>query len=149
MKRSFTKEWINSIPKIINENGCWIPKKKPIRNGYIRIGINKKYFSLHRVVMCLWYDIDYNDWSIETRHSAKCSRACFFHEHLKPGSASDNTKDSVQAGTHNFANKTACSKCGREYENYKVRTGPRKGRIIRMCSFCKSAWGYANRKVKL
>lgn len=142
MTNIFTKEWINNVPKIINENGCWIPIKKSGSDGYVRISIGKGgrdgTYSLHRIVMCLYYEIDYNNLKIDTRHSKDCDRACFFHEHLKPGSSSDNVKDSILHGTHANASKKYCSKCGNQFKIRIIKTGWNKGKIMRECIICKS-----------
>ena len=132
----FTKEYILSIPKIINENGCWISEKKPNTGGYVEIIIDNKRLKLHRVVMCLYYDINYFDSKIDTRHSTYCDRSCFNPEHLKPGSISDNVKDQVRDGIHNNARKECCPKCGSSYRTQKVR---RDGKITlgRYCPTCR------------
>lgn len=120
-RASFTKEYILSIPKTINNNDCWIPDKVAESNGYVRISINDIRYLLHRVVMCLWYDIEYTNKNIETRHNKGCDRSCFNYEHLKSGTTSDNTKDQVIHGTHHEARKTHCPKCGGEYKRRQYR----------------------------
>lgn len=73
-----SKEWIEQIPKTINDNGCWIPDKKVASNGYVQIWIRNKYLSLHRLVLMLYHYVNYYDNKIVTRHSTNCDRACFF-----------------------------------------------------------------------
>lgn len=131
-----TVEWINSIPKTINESGCWISEFKSGSNGYVRIAISGNYYMLHRLVMCLYYNIDYNDNKIETRHNTKCDKACFFHKHLRPGTSSDNRNDSVKDKTHVATRKTHCPKCGGEYKTRKIKTGWHRGEIQRECPVC-------------
>lgn len=134
---NISKEFILSIPKIVNGNGCWIPiNLKPYNDGYCHITANNIRYVLHRLVMCLWYNISYNDENIDTRHGKGCNKACFFHEHLQPGSKSDNIKDSVLHGTHRQAQKAVCPKCGGQYKIKITQTGWNRGRISRRCSTC-------------
>jgi len=131
INRQFTKECIETIPKIIDENGCWIPADlKPDLNGYVRISINNIKLLLHRVVLCLYYDIDYFNDKIETRHSKNCNRACFNYEHLKPGTQIENKKDKVEHHSDEL-----CPKCGNRFYYRKTVKGwiPR---IERRCKTC-------------
>lgn len=111
-----TIDWIDSIPKIIDNNGCWISTiwKSSDDRGYIRISINDKLVYLHRVSMCLFYNIDYSNYKIETRHNSTCSKSCFNYHHLKPGSSSDNENDKIR--------KDKCPKCGWNYITRKDKT---------------------------
>lgn len=104
-KIEFTKEWLDKFPKTINPNGCWIPILKPESTGYVRISSNHQRYELHRLSMCIIYNIDYNNKKIVTRHSKDCDNACFFYGHLQPGSDSDNIKDQVRDGTHRMLKK--------------------------------------------
>jgi hypothetical protein len=127
----FTKEFILSIPKIVNANGCWIPTElKPESNGYVRVKIYNVRYLLHRIVLCLYYNIDYYDDKIETRHSKDCSRACFNHEHLKPGSQIDNKKDKVEHHADEL-----CPICGSKY-SYRKTFKDWIPRIERRCKQC-------------
>lgn len=118
----YSKEYILSIPKTINENGCWIPSESTSgSDGYSRLSISGQRLKLHRVVMCLWHNIDYDNKKIETRHSEGCDRACFNYEHLTPGSASDNCKDTINHHRHFQTEKENCPKCQSEYRTEKVR----------------------------
>lgn len=126
----FSKEWIENIPKTINANGCWIPKYKPDINGYVRIKVRNEKFLLHRMVMCLWYNIDYDNKKIETRHAKGCDRRCFWHAHLKPGTQIENKLDKIEHHKDEL-----CKKCGSTY--YYRRTIkdciPRMERRCRTC----------------
>ncbi len=136
--REFNIEWINSIPKTINNNGCWIPLyNKPDTTGYVRIMINYQRFELSRLSMCICYDIDYKDSKIISRHNFGCNTSCFNYKHLQPGTHSDNVKDSVRDGTHAEASKICCSSCGGPFENYIIQTGPNRGKLVRVCRVCK------------
>src|ERR1035438_2879340 len=74
----FTKNWIDSIPKIIDFNGCWISTRwESQSNGYILISSKLEKYLLHRIVMCVYYNINYDNKEIVTRHNTGCSRACF------------------------------------------------------------------------
>ncbi len=131
----FTREWIDSVPKIINSNGCWIPTRwKPYSDGYIVIKNNNIRYHLHRIVICVFYNIDYDDLKIDTRHGKGCDKACFNPEHLQPGSKSDNTKDSVLHGTHRQTQKEICPKCGGSYKIKIIQTGWNRGQISRRCN---------------
>ena len=132
---SFTKEWILSLDKVINPNGCWIPNHRADEDGYVRITFgrypNAKRYKLHRIVLCVYNNIDYHNKEVESRHSTGCSRACFNPEHIKPGSKSDNVRDSVRDKTHRNAAKTACTKCNGPYS---IRIKNQK--IVRFCKAC-------------
>ena len=102
------KEWINKYIKTTNINGCWIPKLKPTPDGYVSISIEGNIYRLHRLVICIYYNLEYHDKSWESRHNKNCSRSCFNPEHLKPGTISDNVKDSVEHGTHPESRRLTC-----------------------------------------
>lgn len=99
-------EWILIIPKIINKNGCWIPTNLAIQHdGYVNISIEGLACRLHRVILCVYLNLNYYDKLWVSRHSKDCVRACFNPEHLKPGTDSDNCKDQVEHGTHRMIQK--------------------------------------------
>lgn len=102
------KEWINSVPKTINDNGCWIPYLVPTPDGYVTISIESSPCRLHRLTVCVYYDLDYYDKSFESRHSQGCDRACFNPEHLQPGTISDNARDTVAHGNHHESKRELC-----------------------------------------
>lgn len=132
-----TKEAIESIPKIINENSCWIPlDKTPNSNGYIQVTINSKYLLLHRLVISIYYNIDYNNFKIVTRHSSNCEKACFNPKHLTPGTTSENEYDKVRDGRNHNANKIRCPSCGSNYKIRITKTGANRGEIRRWCPVC-------------
>lgn len=132
------KDFINSIPKTITEGGCWIPHQIPYDDGYVHIKINCIRYSLHRLSMCIFYEIDYYNLKIDTRHSEICSRACFNPEHLKPGTTQENALNTVRHGKHVNASKENCPKCGNFYRKYRIKSGPRKGQYFRQCTDCKN-----------
>lgn len=137
-KIEFTKEWLDSIPKIINGNGCWIPSDiAPNDKGYTRIWDGNRFLSLHRIVICVHYEIDYDDPKIDTRHNTGCDHRCFFIKHLQPGSHSDNIRDSVNDKTHRNSRKECCPKCGGPYTIKVNKTGQDRGRIYRRCLTCR------------
>jgi hypothetical protein len=135
---AYTKEYVLSIPKTINENGCWIPNLVPLKTGYVPIRIKQINYYLHRVALCLWHNIDYYDKKIETRHSIGCSKACFNPEHLKPGTAMQNIADAVLYKEHANAAKDCCPKCDGPYTKTTLRRGPQRGRVIRYCRTCQT-----------
>jgi hypothetical protein len=131
-----TKEFIDLIPKTINSNGCWISNYIPETCHNIRIKINGNRFLLSRLVMCLWSDINYDDKKIIARH--KCNNgSCFNPEHIIPGSDSDNTYDSIKAGTHYNASKEVCPKCKFPYRKHKqINRNTSKTTWTRYCANC-------------
>ena len=141
----FTKEYILSITKIVDSNGCWLSRHKPKDNGYINVTINKKKYYLHRVVLCLWNGINYYNRDILALH--KCNnKPCFNSEHIKSGSKSDNATDSIMSGTHYNTNKDTCFRCGRQYQKYKTRIN---GKLVwrRKCRFCSVAKNKERRRL--
>jgi len=136
-----TKEEIINYPKVINENGCWIPNKVPSSDGYVHIMKDYTSYVLSRVSLIVFNNLDYFDSNLSTRHSTKCSKACFNPEHLLPGTLKDNMQDVITDGKNANLNKEHCNKCGAPYTKTVVRkTGIRKGQVFRRCVIC------ANRK---
>lgn len=130
------KDWINSIPKTVNENGCWIPLVgSPTDKGYILLQINKIRFTLSRMVMCIYNNINYNETNIECRHGLNCSRACFNPEHLTYGSHADNIRDTVIHKTNPNSAKEVCPKCGGDYHYVKAKKHW-NDRVTRRCRAC-------------
>lgn len=128
-------EWIENLPKTINENGCWISTRRAEQDGYVSICIEGNRFYLHRLIMCIVKNLKYND-SWVARHGYKCNRACFNQEHLQIGTMKDNAIDSVIHGTNKETRKSVCPKCGSKYESRKVKSGWSKGKIVRTCRTC-------------
>lgn len=142
----YTKEFIYTLPKTINSNGCWISKITSPPGQYVHISIKGKNYLLHRVSMCLTYDINYYNDKIQARHNQGCSKRCFNPEHLQPGTQSDNQFDRVRDGTHHSANKKECPKCGGVYLNHYYKYGQNKGKIKRYCPACKSRNKLSNQR---
>src|SRR5258708_363462 len=138
------KEFINSLPKTINPNNCWIPLTQPYDDGYCHIKVNTIRYSLHRLSMCVFNNINYYDHKIDTRHSIICIRSCFNPEHLKPGSCSDNIKDQVEHGVHRNSSKDVCPKCGNHYRKYRIKSGPRRNQYFRQWTNCKNEYRRKN-----
>lgn len=132
-----SKEWIESIPKTVNDNGCWLPLNKPGSGGYVKIYLGRRDYKLHRLAMSVYYNIDYYAKDTVTRHAAGCDKACFFHSHLTPGSDSDNMQDEVLRGEHYNTAKENCPVCGGYYTKYRtMHIG--KMRWQRYCRICKT-----------
>lgn len=131
----FTVDWINEFPKIINDNGCWIPKREGTRTGHVQIMVDGIRYYLHRIVLCVYYNINYDNYDIETRHNKDCDNSCFNHEHLKPGSHTDNMRDKIEHGKGRES-RTHCPKCGNPYTYRRQRAGIRRGEIIKLCKHC-------------
>ncbi len=135
-------DWINSIPKIINNDGCWIPTAwKPNNDGYIDISIGsrrkRKRYYLHRLSMCAYYNLDYYDTNIVSRHSSICDKACFNFNHIVPGTYEDNSRDTLEQNKNFNLNKEKCPKCGGLYRNsYTISKGKRRWQ--RYCPRCQN-----------
>lgn len=127
--------WVDSIPKIIDTNECWIPQIGYVGNhGYVIIELDGRQVLLHRVVCEIIYGkLDIN---IEVRHGYKCDKRCFNPSHIKPGTRSDNAKDMLRDGTHNNARKDVCPKCGKKYTVSYLKSGVNKGTYQRYCRTC-------------
>lgn len=139
-----TKEWVLSLPKTINDNGCWIPLTgHKDGRGYAQIMIGKERYKLHRLVMCIYYNQSYIDDNLVTRHNKDCVLECFNFEHLKPGTQGDNNRDAVEHGTNFNTAKKRCPRCGGSYHDVKAKSRNNK-RITRRCRACynknKAAW---------
>lgn len=140
------REWINNFPKIINENKCWIPPHTPTngRNSeYVSVKIEGNSYNLHRLSMCVFNNINYNNFNIECRHSTGCDKRCFNPEHLKPGTASENCMDAVRDKTHRNAAKERCPKCDGEYKTQTTKTGINRGYKSRYCPRCRNRRNWA------
>ena len=138
-KIEFTTEWISNIPKTINDNGCWIPlNHRSDSAGYVSIMFEGVSYVISRLSMCIYNNISYNNKKIVARHDIGCDRACFNYNHLKPGTVSDNAKDSVKEGTHWQTKKKCCPKCGSEYRTKIIKSGWSKGNKYRYCLACKA-----------
>lgn len=137
---NINKEWIDNLSKTINENGCWIPNRwSPLSSGYIPVQIEKIVFLLHRLSLCVYNNLNYND-DFETRHNTGCDKACFNPEHLKSGTVLDNMQDRTKDGTHYETRKKVCSKCGGEYKTRIIKSGYQKGETKRYCPICSNNW---------
>lgn len=134
--KQLNKYWLNSIPKTVNENGCWLPEIGTLTDkGYILLQVDKFRFTLSRMSMCITNDIDYFDDRVECRHKEGCKRACFNPEHLLYGSHADNIRDTIEHRTHHNSAKDVCPKCGGEYHFVRATKFSSK-RIIRRCRKC-------------
>jgi len=87
---------INSIPRVINENKCWIPTKegKPINlenSKSIYFGFKLSY-NLPRLVTAAYHDLDLNNSKQFACHHCDIP-ACFNPDHLYNGNAKSNAED--------------------------------------------------------
>lgn len=106
------------------------------RQGHGRLQINRKKWLIHRLAWLQYNgDIPTNKMVLH-----KCNVPnCYNINHLYLGDRSQNTKDSVRAGTHNMARKEACPK-GHPYDSVNTYVYTRKnGGINRACRFCRAA----------
>ncbi len=129
-------QWIDSIPKLINDNNCWIPIYiKPNAMNYIELRINNNRYYLHRLSMCIYNNIDYDNKQIDTRHSSNCHPSCFNYNHLSPGTHYDNMQDAVNNKKFYNQTKINCPKCNGPYKrSYTFSKG--KMRHQRYCPRC-------------
>lgn len=131
-------DYISKLEVDITDNKCWIPAKfKHWSTRYIRVTINYRMYVLHRMSMCVKYDLNYYDYKIEARHGSNCSNHCFNPDHITPGTSSDNQLDSVRDNTHWQAKKECCSKCGGILSTKTIKSGDYKGKVRRFCKACK------------
>lgn len=130
-----TKEYILSIPKIINSNGCWIriSSTKRLYFDYNKVTIGGVKYRLH-VLTAYVFIGGFSLWNNLPFICHKCNNSgCFNPEHLYIGTNKSNMLDAVKAKTHFQASKEYCSKCGREYKIYIVKTGWGRGQKRRIC----------------
>lgn len=132
---NLNENWVNSLPKTINENGCWISFYRPNTDGYIQITIENNVFTLHRLVNCIFNNLKYTDITFESRHAEGCIKACFNPTHLKVGTHKDNMRDILK---HYNTMKENCPKCGCCYRKYTIKTGWNRGKTQRICDNCRS-----------
>ena len=131
------KDWINSFPRIINSNGCWIPLNKPNNKGYVQVTIERDMYFLHRLAICMYNNLNYKDSSWDSRHSQGCDTRCFNPEHLQSGTATDNNRDIINHGNNFELNKKCCPRCGSGYKIHVNKTGWTKGKTYRFCPICR------------
>jgi hypothetical protein len=87
-------------------NGCWnwtgaITYNSTKSSAYGRCRHNGKLWRVHRLSYMLHHPVVWDD-SVLILH--KCNNSlCFNPAHLYIGTVSDNTHDSIQAGTHWFS----------------------------------------------
>ena len=93
-------------------------------------------YLLHRLTLCLWNNLNYEDKKLVTRHYTGCDTRCFNPEHLKPGTDRDNALDRIRDGNHYNANKKECPTHKIPYITTITKTGPNRGMIRRKCKLC-------------
>lgn len=127
---------VESLPKTIDINGCWIPDRVPDTNKYVRITIDGNRLLLSRLIIYLYNDVDYYDNNTLALHTCN-NPTCFNRDHIRPGTYSDNLLDTVKAGNHRNSSKENCPRCGGFYSRYKVRLN-KKVSWSRRCRNCKN-----------
>ena len=137
MKGDFSPQVINNIinKTKTNEIGCWLYTGS-LTEGYGRVYYNFRLESLHRIIAKFELNYDLNDTIFIVLHKLICTnRNCFNPNHLYIGTKSDNTQDSLKAGTfsRHESFKTHC-RYGHEYTPENTYTCP-KGK--RKCKECK------------
>jgi len=106
----FNKELMERIWKHIdkNENGCWLSDLYRHKHGYTKLRIKEKMVLFHRLVL-LWSDQtkveDFNNPKRMACHNCPNKNThCVNPKHLYWGNQSDNMKDRVKDGNHNWKN---------------------------------------------
>lgn len=141
-----TKEFILNLPKEINDEGCWLYTKSLYNKGYGRVYFEKTSFLLHRLVLSIWFGLDYDDHSWFACHIVGClNRNCFIPQHLYVGTALDNNKDTVKNKTHNQIRKTHCP-LGHEYDGVVYRKNGKAKRYCKVCARLNGKRCYENKK---
>lgn len=130
----YSKKYILNLNKSIDSNGCWRSTHVANTAGQIQVSIEGHFYVLSRVVMCLWYNIDYYNYKVLARHLCN-NGVCFNPDHIVPGTDSENQFDAVKAGTHFNASKECCPKCNGPYTKIRTR---RNGKYVieRYCKYC-------------
>ena len=136
-KFKFTKEFINSLPKIVDPiTGCWLYQGYCLR-GYGVITINYLDYYISRLSAVAYHNIDYYDINIEACHKPICpSKNCFNPDHIYPGTHSQNMKDKIATRTHQQHKKLNCPRCGGSWTIHTAKGGLMKGRKRRYCKPC-------------
>lgn len=122
---------------VVDDAGCWIPKKKPNEKGYVWIGFGgrKSYHRAHRLTWTLL--VGEIPAGLEVDHLCRV-RNCCNPQHMELVTHRENTMrgDTVTAAN---ARKTHCIR-GHEFtpENTKVRAD-RPG--TRECKACQRSYG--------
>jgi len=115
----------------IDSNGCWIPRNRPSKSGYVIVRIDGVAYLLHRLAISLKWNRPYNDFTFESRHICR-NKLCFNPDtqHVMPGSSSDNELDKVRDGVHPNANKETCPR------GHKLEPVSYPSRTYRRCFIC-------------
>lgn len=129
-------EWFNKLPKLIDNNGCWISRYAIRKDGYVRFRYKGEVLLLHRASLSAYHKIDYFNYEIETRHSEKCNKACFNPEHLKSGSHYENIRDSKILGKYIKIRGERCPKCNSKYTTVINKAGEARGKSQQYCKVC-------------
>lgn len=106
----------------VTPEGCW-EWTRSTRNGYGRIWIGRKQFTVHRLAAHIWLDFDLAS-SLMICH--RCDNPpCFNPTHLFPGTAVDNMSDASRKGRLSgprapretvYPRIRSCAACGQDYE---------------------------------
>lgn len=85
-------------------NGCWLyPTTEKSPYGYY------KSYRVNRLSAWIFLGLDLDDLSIFALHKVVCkNKNCWNPDHLYLGDESNNTLDTIKAGTHFNKNKTFC-----------------------------------------
>jgi hypothetical protein len=136
-KFKFTKEFIESLPKIIDPvTNCWLYQGYCLR-GYGVMCISGKDYYISRLALVAFHDIEYENSNIDTCHKPSCpSKNCFNPDHIYAGTHGQNMRDKIVTRTHQQHKKLVCPKCGGPYTTFVSKTGDRKGKAQRRCLYC-------------
>lgn len=123
---------IELIDKLWNEtkvdSGCWIWQGKRLltrgERTYGYITVNRINRLVHRLSICIYLKLDYDDQSWESCHTCN-NKTCWNPLHLYQGSRKTNAMDRYKEKTH-------CRQ-GHEWNKANVYIGP-KGKYCRVCA---------------
>jgi hypothetical protein len=127
-----------------DSNGCWIFNGHKDKVGYGKVTAFGCCRHAHRIAAWAFGILDSLESSLDVLHLNICkSKACVNPCHLKTGTALDNTRDSIEAGTfmghlnlppaNQNVGKTHC-KDGHPFEEWNTYTKPDGRRVCRICN---------------
>jgi hypothetical protein len=120
--------FFNRIPKIIDNNGCWIALST--NHGYGMVQVRGDRIYLHRLSAHIYLGLDLKDKDIQVNHKTTCkSTRCFNPEHIYVGSQAENVDDMITLHTHRNSSKIVCPRCDGPYT-----TGSNGRRYCRVCT---------------